>query len=218
MKNRFRNIFLLLLDVIILVGGAYALYQYLYDSIENIVTCVHMWYEENSFVYFTTLSNIFVMGVCLIDLPIRIKMIIKNDRFDYNWQFNIRFLSAIYIIITFMIVNLVLVFLVEEPYELYEGKEIFTHVIIPILSVLTLFITWRKSKLNKKIILLTQIPILMYSIWYLIMVFVLKVWSDFYSVGFWYPYSLLIFVVMLFGLSIGIAFVCYKLKNRKVKK
>lgn len=158
------------------------------------------------------------MLVSLIDLPIRLLSIIKNKNYMPKFEFLLKFMSTVYIVITFLIVNLILVFLVEEPYELYEGKEIFTHVLLPVIGVLNYILCKSNFVLSKKFIFLTQIPIIIYSIWYLIMVFILKVWSDFYSVGFWYPFSLPLFIIGLLALSIGISFILYKIKFKKNKE
>ena len=155
--------------------------------------------------------------MCLISIPYSIISLIKRKNILPKWLVILKFIAVACIIITFLIVNLVLVWLVTEPYELYEGKELFTHVIVPIVSLSSFLIYKPNFKFTNKIILFVNIPILAYSIIYTLMVFILKIWSDFYSVAFWYPYSLVIFMVLFFGLSSLISFLLYKIKNKQNK-
>ncbi len=207
----------LLLDIILVAIIFYALFEYCYDSIDNIVTNVHKFYEENSFVYFTTISNIFVMMTSLIALPFGVISFVKKKDLP-KWLYILKHISTTYLIITFLIVNLLLVWLVENPMELYEGKELITHVIAPFLAVIS-FLLIPSQKINfKKEVLAILIPVIIYSIYYLIMVFILKVWSDFYSVGFFYPYSLPLFLILFLLANFFISFLLFKIKEKQSKQ
>lgn len=154
------------------------------------------------------------MIVSLIDVPFRITGLIKGNYPNPKWLFILRFMSTVYIIITFLIVNLVLVWLVKEPFELYEGKELFTHVLLPVIATTCYFIS-PSYKFDKKIMFAPLYAMIAYSIYYYLKVFTFKVWSDFYSVGFLYPWSVLIFIVLIVGVTIGISVLILKLKNSR---
>ena len=217
-KQNIRWFLLILLNLLLSGLIIFALYEYCHDSIENILTNVHKFYEENSFSYFTTLSNIMALLVAIISIPFLIYSIVKKEEMSPRWLFIIRHISTTYIVITFLIVNLLLVWIVDEPYELYEGKEIITHVIAPILMVLIFCLSAFTEVKIKAEICWVLIPVCAYSILYFLKVFVFKVWEDFYSVGFWSPYSIPLFLILFIGASILISVVLLNIKKRIQKR
>ena len=217
-KSKSRYLLLILLNV--LIGGLviFALFEYCYDSFENIFTNVHKFYEENSFSYFTTLSNIFVLLVSIISIPYLIISILKKEKISPKWLSVLRHISTTYIVITFLIVNLLLVWIVSEPFELYEGKEIITHVIVPLLMVVIFCLSDSKEISYKEAVIWALIPVCIYSFVYFLKVFIFKVWEDFYSVGFWYPYSIPLFLILFIGTSILISVFLLNIEKKLDKK
>ena len=213
MKTKARYLILIFLNI--LIGGAviYALFEYCYDSFENIFTEVHKFYEENSFSYFTTLSNILVLFVSLVSVPYLIISLSKKQKVFPKWLALIRHVGTTYIVITFLIVNLLLVWIVDEPYELYEGKEIVTHVIAPLLFTAVFILSDKEDLSYKQAVIWALVPVCVYSLIYFLKVFIFRVWGDFYSVGFWYPYSVPLFLVLFVGASVLISVVLLRVKK-----
>ena len=58
-----------------------------------------------------------------------------------------------------------------------------------------------------------SIPLIVYCIMYFLNVFIFKVWEDFYSAGFFYPYSVLIFLVGFLGVGALVAYLTLKFKK-----
>ena len=98
----------------------------------------------------------------------------------------------------------------------YSGRNFFTHLIVPLLALFSYLFLEEKLELKWKYSLLILIPLIIYSIVYVINVVVLESWPDIYMInkqGLWYLF-LIAFLVGDFALGQGFYFL-KKLIDRK---
>ena len=167
------------------------------------------------FVYFTHLSNIFMGITSLLILIMSLK---KED--IPAWLALLRWISIVCVLIVFLVVFVILnpVVWIEGGtfYSLYTGTNFWFHLINPILGVI-LYYTNEKMTLKKIDILYSLIPFAAYSIFYIIFVLICKN-KDIYGLtrGYSIVWSVINFFIM-YGFSLGISALAYKIKNKKTK-
>ena len=171
--------------------------------------------KENTFSKFTNLSNIFVAIVALIGATYGIMSLKRNQNIIPRWVVSLKYMSVVYIVITFVVVSVLLSWISPEPAKLFTGKQIFTHITNPIIAVISYGFLPVADIPKPNVMWLSLIPVVIYSTIYGIMVFVVKTWSDFYSVGIMMPWSMVVYAFALVGFSVSICFILYKLKFRK---
>ena len=176
------------------------------------------------FKYFTTDSNILV-GLASLLLLIEEKKVLKDNRKSISSSFYIfKFVATVSVTITFLTV-----FLYLGPgskggiISMLTNSNLFFHLIIPVLSIISFVCFERTNKINKKYIKYGLIPVILYAIFYLANVLThvenFKVsikydWYYFLQYGFW-----LIFVVvpLMFLLTYFVSLTLYKLNYKKEK-
>ncbi|MBR4271168.1 MAG: hypothetical protein IKQ31_05815 [Clostridia bacterium] len=216
MKEKNRLTIFAILELIVAVLGIVALCRYCWGIAYNAFRHPASLLEENTLSKFTNLSNIFVSVVGLIGATYAIMSLKKGENVIPRWVATMKFMSVVYIVITFVVVSVLLSWISPEPWTLFSGKQIFTHITNPIIAVIGYCFLSVKEAPRPNIMWLSLIPVALYSALYVVMVFVVKTWSDFYGVGIEMPWSMVVYGFALVGFSVAISFILYKLKFRKM--
>ena len=153
---------------------------------------------DNRFRYYTNISN---LTVGFIALPNAILLIISSikGRMIYPKFFSIiKYVGLTMTTLTFFTVLFILAPLTSYKI-MYQNMRFITHLVIPVLVLVSFFFFEEKTIFKWKFSLLGFLPPTIYSFVYAVCVFGLKVWPDIYQIntqGIWYVYEIL---VSLFG-------------------
>ena len=170
--------------------------------------------DNNKYRYYTNISNFVVGFICLANaIVLTINLLKKKD--DYPLALSIiKFVGISMTTLTFFMVVCFVPFYGFK--RAYGGDKLITHLIAPVLVAISYLFFDEKQIFKWKLSLLANIPVIIYSIVYIVNVICLSRWPDIYKVnqnGFWYVY-ILIALVSGFALSQGL----YFLKKLLVKK
>lgn len=167
--------------------------------------------------YFTVESNIFMGIVALIFF---IRKILKKK--ITKTLYVLRFASTSAVALTFFVVFTYLSFI--APYgvkSLVMNCNLFFHLIVPVLSMISFILFEKTNTINKKEIIYGVVPTFIYGIGYLADVLVhmengkVSPVYDFYYFVYYGVWTAVIAVPVLFGISYIISFVLWKLNNIK---
>ena len=174
--------------------------------------------------YFTTDSNIFV-GIASLFLLIEEHKVLKDKRKSINYiAYVLKFIATVSVTVTFLTV-----FLYLGPgseggiMSMLTNSNLFFHLIIPVLSMVSFIFFERSNKIDKKYIKYGLLPTMLYALFYITNVFMhldnFKVsteydWYWFAQNGIWLV--IIIFPLMLF-LTYLASYALYKLNyiNKK---
>ena len=162
---------------------------------------------SNKFIYFTYISNLLVGLMALVNVPFLIGSIAKN-KYCVPLAFSLlKFVLISMTTLTFFVVLFVIGPIEGYP-KSYSGRSFFTHLVVPLLSLVSYLFFEEKSKLKWKHSLIALIPFAAYSVAYAINVVLLESWPDIYQInkqGLWYLF-LIVFLIADFGLGQGLYF------------
>ena len=134
------------------------------------------------FRYFTTLSNILASIGSVLTISISINSIKEQEFFCPNWLAKLLFVCVVSISITFFI-NIFLI-VPTQGAEAYTGTNFYFHYVCPILFMILFAIVCDDVYFTFKDRMLALLPVILYSIAYVIMVIVIGEekggWPDFY--------------------------------------
>lgn len=170
---------------------------------------------DNRFRYFT---NITTLTVGLIALPNALLLVISviRGKMFYSVFFSIvKFIGLAMVSLTFFTVLFIIAPLTSYK-SMYQNMRFITHLVIPVLVLVSYLFFEEKFLFMWKISLVGMIPPIIYTIVYGINVALLKTWPDIYKVnekGIWFVYAMLI-VLFNFALIQGL----YFLKNYIISK
>ena len=162
---------------------------------------------KNRFIYFTNISNLFVGLIALINAFFLLLSVIKNRNCVPQVFTLIKLIAISMTTLTFFTVLLV-IGPVDGYIKNYSGRNFFTHLIVPLLTLFSYLFFEEKLELKWKYSLFLLLPFGIYSIIYVINVVILQTWPDLYQInkqGLWYLF-LLAFIVGDFGLDQGLYF------------
>ena len=171
--------------------------------------------EDNRFRYYTNISNLFVGLVALINAIILLKAVVKGKLIYSKALSIIKFSGLSMICLTFFTV-LFIIAPITSFQLMYSDVKFITHLVTPILAVISYLFLEEKEIFNWKLSLIGIVPTLIYAIVYIINVVFLTTWPDLYRIntyGLWFIFSPLE-VLFGFGLSQGL----YFLKKALIKK
>ena len=102
-------------------------------------------------------------------------------------------------------------------FTMYSGEMFFFHLLNPVLCSVELVLLERKHVLTLRDNLTAVVPAFLYSLLYLMMVVILRQWSDFYNFTFGGRYWVSpLTMLAIYLISFGIAFVQRRLHNARV--
>ena len=163
--------------------------------------------RNNRFIYFTNISNLLVGLMAIINAVFLLLSVIKNKNcVPYIFSL-IKLVLISMTTLTFFTVLFVIGPIDGYPQN-YSGRNFFTHLVVPVLSLVSYLFFEEKLKFQWKYSLIALIPFAIYAIVYVINVVALKSWPDLYQInkqGLWYLF-LLIFLIADFGIGQGIYF------------
>ena len=202
-KIRIFNIFSLLFNLAIFILTAYAVISIVFGNEGG-----NMSIGTQAFRYFTVLSNIYVALTALIYFPYNIIAIYEGRDNTPQWVKTFKFTGTVAVAVTFVTVVLFLGFVYGFG-PMFVGQNLFMHLITPLLAIIG-FIFFDHAKPQPKGTLIWEIlPVVFYSILYIVNVVVVPVWPDFYNFTFggklWAaPISLIVMYTLTWGLGVGI--------------
>ena len=209
-KEKIRLIIGVILNTIVLIVGIYCISTYFKYLLRND--------PDIRFRYFTNLSVITVTTLSIPNIVFLLMSIIKNKMVYPKWFSIIKFIGLSMTTLTFFTVVLIIAPLTSYK-EMFENVRFFTHLIIPVLVVVSFLFFEEKTLFEWQYTFLSFIPTGLYSIVYTINVIFLNNWPDLYQInnqGIWYVFELAI-DLFGFGLAVGLYFL-KKLTTKSNKK
>lgn len=123
----------------------------------------------STFLYFTIQSNIWIGLICLVFIIIEIINRIKHVNFYKRWMYIIKFIFTVSITLTGLVFCTVLAPTMKAL--AWNITNVLTHVIVPLFSIIDLFVDRSNFKYSHKHCLLSLIPPAYYLIFSLICYF-----------------------------------------------
>ena len=176
------------------------------------------------FRHFTNLSNIY-MGIVSLIIFIFTLVNFKKDYCLPKWLRIVELSAVVGVMLTFLIVILFLVPMQVRSWDdlvnLYKNDMILFHFLNPLISLFTFLFFTKGDKLNYKEDFFGMIPMVIYSLFYVIFV-LCGLWDDFYNFTFggnlWVmPLSLLVMYIFTYLVSFLTSFVYNKIETKKEK-
>ena len=162
---------------------------------------------NNRFIYFTNISNLLVGLMAIVNIVFLILSLVRNKD-CIPFAFSI----AKLVLISMTTLTFFTVLLVIAPLngleDSYSGRNFFTHVVVPILSLVSYLFLEEKIQFKWKYTFLVLVPFSIYAIVYAINVVALELWPDLYQInkqGLWLLY-LIAFLLSDFVLGEGLYF------------
>lgn len=196
-NKRFKYIIASIINMIVFGIIIYCLISLIKSSING----------DNCFIYFTNISNLFVGLIALFNVIFFLLSIIKNKDCVPKLLSLIKLVAISMTTLTFFTVLFVIGPVNGYPNS-YSGRNFFTHLIVPLLSLFSYLFFEEKLQLKWRYSLLILVPFIIYSIFYLVNVIILGFWPDIYRInkqGLWYLY-LFAFIIADFGFGQGLYF------------
>ena len=116
-------------------------------------------YGNEGFLYFTVQSNIWIAVVCLMTAIIQIIYLILRKGPLPGWLRDMKIVFTVAITLTGLVFCAVLAPTTNDPFG--SMSNVLTHVVVPVLSIIDLFLT-KNGKPSYKVMLWTTIPPLYY--------------------------------------------------------
>ena len=170
---------------------------------------------DNKFIYFTNMSALSFGIVALPNAFLLLLSAIKGKLIYPVFFSVIKFVSLTMISLTFFTVLCFIAPLTSFK-TMYENMRFVTHLVIPLLVLISYFFFEEKVLLPWKLSLFGAIPPIIYTFLYGLNVVLLKTWPDIYKVnekGIWYVFAI-ITIIFNFLLVQGL----YFLKKAIIKK
>lgn len=162
---------------------------------------------NNRFIYFTNISNLFVGFLSIVNAILLLISITKNRSYIPTIFSLIKIVAISMTTLTFFTV-LFVIGPIDGFIKSYSGRNFFTHLVIPLISLISYLFFEEKLHLEWRYSLFILIPFVIYSIVYVINVVFMGTWSDLYHInkqGLWYLF-LIAFIVSDFALGQGLYF------------
>lgn len=206
-KEKIRLLIGIILNTIILIVGIYCISTYFKYLMRND--------PDIRFRYFTNLSVITVTTLSIPNIIFLLMSLIKGKMIYPKWFSITKFVGLSMTTLTFFTVILIIAPLTSYK-EMFENVRFFTHLIIPVLVVVSYLFFEEKTLFEWQYTFFSFIPTLLYSIIYTINVIILGNWSDLYRInaqGIWYIYEI---AIDLFGFALAVGL--YFLKKATLKE
>lgn len=162
---------------------------------------------KNRFFYFTNISNLTVGFVALINTVFLALSIIKRQNYVPRALSLIKLIAISMTTLTFFTV-LFVIGPVDGHAKNYSGRNLYTHLIVPLLAPISYLFFEEKLLLEWRYSLLMLVPLAIYSIFYVVNVVFTGDWPYIYRInekGLWYLF-LLAFLVADFAFCQGLFF------------
>ena len=171
--------------------------------------------SDNRFRYYTNISNLTVGFIAFINAIMFTISLIKGRVIYPKFLSIVKFIGLSMVALTFFTVLFILAPLTSYV-EMYRKVRFITHLVIPVLAIVSYLFFEEKSFFEWKFSLLGFLPPVIYAIVYAVNAIFLKTWPDIYKIntqGIWYIYAANI-CIFGFALAEGL----YFLKKAVLKK
>ena len=191
-KRTLKNILRLIVDIAVIACLIVAISNHVYNSVENLfIDKIYGPLNTNSLSRYTTRVNYAAAAICLIDIPYQIISLISKENKLPKVLYVAKYICSISLIFVALAVLLVFFPLAlvytkdinQTIYYTYYMDKIFTHIVIPVLFVLSFIVLEEKQEMKKRYIYISAVPFIVYCIEYTILVFIVKSWNDDYFAG-----------------------------------
>ena len=152
---------------------------------------------------FTTLSNIAAAISAFMCLPFQIDGL-KRDRYKLpHWIVTVLYVGAVGTFLTFFVAITILSIGQGFVKTMFERSNLFMHTINPIFITLLFVLVISDGHIKFRTSFIALIPVVLYSLLYYIMVFVIGAWRDHYQTNTYMPWpvTLLLIISIAFGVT-----------------
>ena len=158
---------------------------------------------------YTTLSNILAAVAASLCIPFQIDGLRRNKYKLPFWIVSIMYVGGTGLFVTFFTAITLISITTGFVYTMFMKSNIFMHTINPIIITVlfALIISDHRVKFHESFY--TMIPLIIYAIIYIILVFVTKTWRDHYNSNSYIPWPLSILLLLRF---------LHNLTNKRVTK
>ena len=205
-KGKIRILTGAIINIVVFCLGIYCLIKFIGYCLDG--------NPDNRFRYYTNISNLTVAFIALPNAILLILSALKREMIYPKFFSVIKFIGLSMTTLTFFTVLFILAPLTSFK-EMYENMRFITHLIIPLLVMISFLFFEEKTLFEWKFSLLGLIPPLIYSVVYVTNAIWLKIWPDIYQInkqGIWFVYVIAL-DVFGFVLSEGL----YYLKKMLIK-
>ena len=178
MKKRVFNLISLIINLSVIFFNVSAiLYNFRSDILRDPNAIWAEFIGWKSLLFFTNLSNIFLLVACSIMLVYNIKNVI-NDKYEFpKWAYTVKYVACCATTLTMVTVVVFLsplmVYIGRSYFDLYKHNSLFLHLISPLLGLISVIFLERSKNFKFKNTFLGLIPTALYSIFYIIMVVII---------------------------------------------
>lgn len=175
-----------------------------------------------SFKFFTVQSNVFVGFTSLLSV---IFLFRKDGKYP-NWLVPLKMIATVAVGVTFTTVVVYLGPIYSYPL-LFEGTNLYMHLIIPVLALITFVLLEPRQKLKFRFNFINLLPVIIYGTCYLINVAVHNDYGNYYGAD-WYAFGtyglgiglvcLSVLLLVVFAISVGLYFAHQKIAFKGIHK
>ena len=172
-----------------------------------------------TFKMFTTISNIIAAFSAAMCLPFQIDGL-RRDRYKLpSWIVIVMYVGAVGVFLTFFVAITIISAYQGFVKAMFTNAKLFTHTINPLLITLLFVLVISDTHIKFSFSFISLIPVIVYMITYLIMVIILKEWSDHYYTDKYIPWpvSLILIIAISFGICQLLRFL-HNLTNKHVNE
>ena len=152
---------------------------------------------------FTTLSNMAAAVAASMCLPFQIDGL-RRDRYNLpSWIVIVMYVGAVGTFLTFFVAITILSIGQGFVKTMFERSNLFMHTINPIFITLLFVLVISDGHIKFRTSFIALIPVVLYSLLYYIMVFVIGAWRDHYQTNTYMPWpvTLLLIISIAFGVT-----------------
>ena len=168
---------------------------------------------------YTTLSNILAAVAASLCIPFQIDGLRRNKYKLPFWIVTIMYVGVTGLFVTFLTAVTLISINTGFVYTMFMKSNIFMHTINPIIITVLFTLTISDHRVKFHESFYTMIPLIIYAIIYVVMVFITKTWRDHYNSNTYMPWplSILLLLLLAYGLTMLLRFL-HNLTNKHVTK
>lgn len=168
---------------------------------------------------YTTLSNILAAVAASLCIPFQIDGLRRNKYKLPFWIVTIMYVGVTGLFVTFFTAITLISINTGFVYTMFMKSNIFMHTINPIIITVLFTLTISDHRVKFHESFYTMIPLIIYAIIYVVMVFITKTWRDHYNSNTYMPWplSILLLLLLAYGLTMLLRFL-HNLTNKHVTK
>ena len=190
MSRKLRALLLLLVSIAVVILGIIGLGRDIFHAIEEIFYDHQATlFTNNAFSRLTNKIIVFASIFSLFLIPVYLRKLFEKDYKIPHVVYSIKFVLTVLLIVLVILVICIFfpMYCVLEGFkkgfnEVFLGDCLYSHVIIPCLMITSFFVLDEKQKLTGKEALVATVILLVFTLEYVLFVFIIKTWFDFYFI------------------------------------